>query len=136
MKTLLAAAIPLVLIAALAIAATTHSEGPSRDYPNRVVAIGFDNNVGTSTWVNTSWTRLASVGVAMTNSLSSTTNKISVVRTEGVTEDLATITGDMSSFRWSALTDMDVILRPGDTLKITMSVITNGGGYVYANLEL
>lgn len=117
-------------------AQTNYSDGPNVDYPNRIASIPVTDGTGTNTWANTSWTRLCSVGVALTNSLTASTNTISVVRSEGVTEDLAVITGDGSSFRWSALNDMDVVIRPGDSVKVSMTETNSGGGYIYLNMEL
>ena len=136
MKNLLPIFALLGYFVAIAGAQTSYTEGPNIDYPNRIAAVQFADAVGTSTWANTGWTRLTSVSVAMTNSLTSSTNTISVVRSEGVTEALAVVTGDGSSFRWSALNDMDVILRPGDSVSVSMTETNNGGGYIYLNMEL
>ena len=137
MKKLIAATmLPLMIIAIITLAQTNYTEAPPRDYPNRIASIGFADAVGTSTWVNSGFTRLTSVAVAMTNSLTASTNKVSIIRSEGVTEDLATIVGDGSSFRWTALNDMDVILRPADTISVSMTETNSGGGYIYFNMEL
>jgi hypothetical protein len=131
----------LVLIALLGTAATLYAPAPARAsddplQPDTLVAIGFTNLQTTSTWANTTgWARLASVGVACVSNISNTA-QISVTRYEGVSEVIATVVStNAASYRWSASTPNDVVIRLGDSVQVTLTETNNGGGQVYLSLE-
>ena len=132
----------LMLLGVLALIGTfvigdSYHPGPQDERYDTSIAVTITDNNGTATWANVvGWARLTSVGVALTDSLTDSTNTIQVIRAEGVTEDIAVIEGDGSSFRWTALNRNDVVLRDGDTVAIGMTVITNGGGVAYLNMDL
>lgn len=98
-----------------------------------LAAQSLGTGTGTVDYTANSWQRLHSVscGIGVETAVIFTAV---VHRTEGYVDRIATIDDTADSFRWSALNDNDVILRPGDRLSVGVSD-TGAEGTVWLSLS-
>ena len=120
-------------------AQTTYTIGPSSTSPDSIASVKLTNAATSVTWSNANfgWTRLVSASLALTNSIVSTT-EFAVVRSEGVVDIIATIglTNSVSSYRWTALNQNDVIIRLGDRIRVSVDPESGTtGGFVYLSFD-
>jgi hypothetical protein len=110
--------------------------GDNETYPDVLVTLDLGVGAGTVSWTNTlGWTRMASASYAAPTAIASTVT-VSVVRSaESVTDIIASIVStNATSFRWSALTLNDVVVRYGDVVAITSSD-SSTNGVAFLSLE-